>query len=525
VNVNSLLADHLLSFLIFLPTAGALLLLLFPESRPSGARGFALAVSVLEFALSIPLWTRFDIHTTAFQFGEHAAWIPSFGISYAVGIDGISLVLILLTTLLTPVSLLFSLTHVDRSVRAFSIAFLVLETGLIGSLAAVDLALFYVFWEVMLVPMYFIIGIWGGARRIYAAMKFFLFTMAGSLLMFLAILYLAVRYHALADRWSFLLTDWTGMILPGSTQAILFLAFALAFAIKIPVFPLHTWLPDAHTEAPTAGSIILAGVLLKLGVYGYLRFALPLFPDAATRYAPWVGVLGVIGVLYGAMVAYAQKDMKRLVAYSSVSHLGLVVVGIGAFTATALSGSILQMVNHGLSTGALFLLVGVLYERRHTREIAAYGGIAGVVPITAALFLLATLSSIGLPGLNGFVGEFLILLGTWTSPHRWWAVAASTGIVLSAIYMLSLVQRVFWNPLVHEENQHLPEIRRSEFLAAAALVALMIWIGVRPNDVLSRLTPSVDALRSSVSTKAAQGQADKVTGGPPVSASSREASP
>ncbi len=510
--MESLLQNHLLSVLIFLPTAGALLMLLFPESRTNAARGFALFVSVLEFAISIPLWTRFSIGTASFQFGERMAWIPSFGISYAVGIDGISLVLILLTTLLTPVSLLFSWTHVEKSVRAFSIAFLVLETGMIGSLAALDLALFYVFWEVMLVPMYFIIGIWGGSRRIYAAMKFFLFTMAGSLLMFLAILYLAVRHHALTGRWSFLLADWTNLGIPASTQAILFFTFALAFAIKVPVFPLHTWLPDAHTEAPTAGSIILAGVLLKLGVYGYLRFALPLFPEAAARYAPWLGILGVIGVIYGAMVAYAQKDMKRLVAYSSVSHLGLVVIGIGAFTATALSGSILQMVNHGLSTGALFLLVGVLYERRHTREIAAYGGIAGVVPVTTALFLLATLSSIGLPGLNGFVGEFLILLGTWTSPHRWWAVAGATGVILSAIYMLSLVQRVFWNPLSQEENRHLPEIRRSEFLAAAVLVALMIWIGVRPNDLLSRLTPSVDALRSSVSAKMAQ---------PPVTQSPR----
>jgi NADH-quinone oxidoreductase subunit M len=503
VSIADLLWRHLLSLVIFLPTAGAFLLLFFPESKPAAAKWFAFGVAALDFAVSIPLWTRFDLQSAAFQFAEQGRWIPSVGISYAVGIDGIALLLILLTTLLTPVSLLFSVSHVEKSVRAFSIAFLVLETGMIGALAAIDLALFYVFWEVMLVPMYFIIGIWGGARRIYAAMKFFLFTMAGSLLMFLAILYLAVAHRAATGTWSFLLDDLTRLSLPASTQALLFFAFALAFAIKVPVFPLHTWLPDAHTEAPTAGSILLAGVLLKLGVYGYLRFALPLFPNAAMRYAPWVGGLGVIAVVYGAMVAYAQKDMKRLVAYSSVSHLGLVVVGIGAFTVTSLTGSVLQMVNHGLSTGALFLLVGVLYERRHTRDISAYGGIAGVVPVTTALFLIATLSSIGLPGLNGFVGEFLILLGTWTSAHRWWSVVSATGVILSAIYMLSLVQRVFWNPLVHEENKSLPDIRKTELAAAAALVALMIWIGVRPNDVLERLRPSIDRIQQSVAERTA----------------------
>jgi NADH-quinone oxidoreductase subunit M len=499
--VDGFLRNQLLTVVVFLPTAAAFLLLLVPESRSRAAKFVALSASVLELLLSLLLWVRFDPGSGAFQFEESADWIPALGISYAVGVDGISLLLVLLTTLLTPVSLLYSLSHVEKSVRAFSIAFLVLETGMLGSLVALDLALFYVFWEVMLVPMYFIIGIWGGARRIYAAMKFFLFTMAGSLLMFLAILYLAIRHRAATGEWSFLLRDLAELELPFPTQTLLFVAFALAFAIKVPIFPLHTWLPDAHTEAPTAGSIILAGVLLKLGVYGYVRFGLSLFPEAALRYAPWLGVLGTIGVIYGALVAYAQKDMKRLVAYSSVSHLGLVVVGIGAFTATALSGSLLQMINHGLSTGALFLLVGVLYERRHSREIADYGGIAGVVPVTTTLFLIATLSSIGLPGLNGFVGEFLILLGTWTSPHRWWAVAAATGVVLSAIYMLSLVQRVFWNPLVHEENRRLTDARPSELLAALLLILPMIWIGVRPNDLLRRLGPSVETIRAAVEQK------------------------
>ena len=499
--MDRLLSEHLLSVLVFLPAAGAALLLLFPNSMTRQAKAFALLVAVLDCVLSLPLWWRFDIAAKGFQFREQTDWIPPLGITYSLGIDGIALVLVLLTTILTPVALLFSLTHVEKEVRGFSIAFLLLETGMLGSLVALDLALFYVFWEVMLVPMYFIIGIWGGPRRIYAAMKFFLFTMSGSLLMFLAILYIAIRHQTATGRWSFALEDLYRLSFTGGTETLLFLAFALAFAIKVPVFPLHTWLPDAHTEAPTAGSIILAGVLLKLGVYGYLRFALPLFPDAALRFAPWLGVLGVIGVVYGAFLAYAQHDMKRLVAYSSVSHLGLVVIGVGAFTTLSLQGSILQMVNHGLSTGALFLLVGVLYERTHTREIDAYGGIAGVVPVTTALFLIATLSSIGLPGLNGFVGEFLILVGTWTSPHRWWAAAAATGVILSAIYMLTLVQRVFWNPLVHEENRTLKEIRPSEFIAASILVALMVWIGVRPNDVLDRLGASVEALQETVAAK------------------------
>jgi NADH-quinone oxidoreductase subunit M len=504
--MQDLLTHHLLSVLVFLPTAGAVLLLLFPKSAPGPAKVFGLAVATLNAILSLPLWTRFDIAQRGFQFREAHSWIPSLGITYSLGIDGISLVLVLLTTILTPVSLLFSLTHVEKEAKGFSISFLVLETGMIGTLVALDLALFYVMWEVMLVPMYFIIGIWGGARRIYAAMKFFLFTMAGSLLMFLAILYLAIRNAAATGTWSFALEDLSRLSFTGPTQTLLFLAFALAFAVKVPVFPLHTWLPDAHTEAPTAGSIILAGVLLKLGVYGYLRFALPLFPESAVRFAPWLGVLGAIGVIYGAFVAYAQKDMKRLVAYSSVSHLGLVVVGIGAFTTISLQGSILQMVNHGLSTGALFLLVGVLYERRHTREIAAYGGIAGIVPVTTGLFLVATLSSIGLPGLNGFVGEFLILLGTWASAHRPWAIAAATGVILSAIYMLTLVQRVFWNPVTHEENRRMPEIRPSELIAAAVLVVLMVWIGVRPNDVLDRLRTSVETLQETVSARSLAGR-------------------
>jgi len=495
---------HLLTWLIFLPSAGAVLLMLFPARATVEAKTAGIVVALATFVLSLGLWS-YDPAVPAFQFGEQVRWIPALGITYTVGIDGISLLLILLTTLLTPVALIFSVSHVKENVRGFTAAFLVLETGMIGSLAALDLALFYGFWEVMLVPMYFIIGIWGGKRRIYAAVKFFLFTMAGSLLMFVAILFMAIQFHRASGVWSFSLEDLYPLRFPPATQTLLFFAFALAFLVKVPLFPLHTWLPDAHTEAPTAGSIILAGVLLKLGVYGYLRFALPFFPEAAMRFAPWLAGLSLVGIVYGSLVAYAQKDMKRLVAYSSVAHLGLVMLGIAALTATSTSGAVLQSVNHGLSTGALFLLVGVLYERRHTREIDAYGGVAKVVPVTATLFLIATFSSIGLPGLNGFVGEFLILTGTFNAPGvpRWWAIVATSGMILSAIYLLTLVQRVFWTPLVHEENRALPDIRPSELVGCVVLVLAMVAIGVAPNVFLDKVHGSVDTLLAFVKAKAA----------------------
>jgi NADH-quinone oxidoreductase subunit M len=496
----------MLSLSWLVPLAGAILLLLIPNAdgrRNSMIRWLALAISVAGFAVTLAIWARFDTTSSEFQLVERMPWIPAFGIDYYVGVDGISLLLVVLTGFLTPIALLSSWEGIEHKVKEFSMLILALDAAMIGVFISLDLFLFYVFWDAMLIPMYFLIGVWGYDQRIYAAVKFMLYTMAGSVLMLIAILALAYMYSEGPGQGSYtfdLVKLYTLQIAP-QTQNWLFLAFAIAFAIKVPLFPFHTWLPDAHVQAPTAGSIILAGILLKLGVYGYLRFALPLFPDTAMHYGPWLGVLGVIGVVYGAFVAFAQHDMKRLVAYSSVSHLGLVVIGVGAFTTISLQGSILQMVNHGLSTGALFLLVGVLYERRHTREISAYGGVAGVVPVTTALFVIATLSSIGLPGLNGFVGEFLILLGTWTSPHRWWAVAAATGVILSAIYMLTLVQRVFWNPLTHEENKAIPEIRWSEFVAAAVLVVLMVWIGVRPNDVLDRLRVSVDALQEAVAAK------------------------
>jgi NADH-quinone oxidoreductase subunit M len=496
---------NLLSWVIFLPAAGAALIALFPARAATEIKTAGIVVSLATFALSLGFWTGFDPRAAGFQFEQRASWIPAFGISYSIGIDGISLLLILLTTLLTPVALLFSIGHVKESVRGFTASFLLLETGMLGSLASLDLVLFYFFWEVMLVPMYFIIGIWGGRRRIYAAVKFFLFTMAGSLLMSIAILFMAIQYHRASGSWSFALQDFYRLSFPMPAQMLLFLAFSIAFLVKVPLFPLHTWLPDAHTEAPTAGSIILAGVLLKLGVYGYLRFSLPLFPHAAMRFAPWLAALSVVGIVYGSMVAFAQTDMKRLVAYSSVAHLGLVMLGIAALTSLSTSGAVLQSINHGLSTGALFLLVGVLYERRHTREIDAYGGVAKIVPVTATLFLIATLASIGLPGLNGFVGEFLILTGTFNAPHapRWWAIAATTGMILSAVYLLTLVQRVFWTPIRHEENRQLADIRRSELIGAVALILCMVWIGVAPNLFLDKIHGSVDELLAFVHSKTA----------------------
>src|SRR5437588_6649117 len=396
-----------------------------------------------------------------------------------------------------------------------------MEAAMIGVFVATDLLLFYVFFELTLLPMYLVIGVWGGANRIYAAIKFFLFTIAGSLLMLLGIIYMAFLHFHDSGVWSFAVTDFYGMhYRSGTTEALLFFAFALAFAIKVPLFPLHTWLPDAHVEAPTGGSIILAGVMLKMGTYGFLRFVLPLFPDATYKYAPLLIVLSVIGIVYGALVSWVQPDMKKLVAYSSVSHLGFCVLGIFALNQTAIEGSILQMVNHGLSTGALFLLVGVIYERRHTRKLEDYGGIARTMPVYATFFIIAVLSSVGLPGLNGFVGEFLMLSGSFQSNPRA-AVIAATGVILAAIYLLWLVQRVFFGPVPQEENKSIPEIAWNEVVAMVPLVLLMLWIGVHPNTFLRKMTPSVEQLlttveqgRQSGSTMVAQARHPERSEGP-----------
>jgi NADH-quinone oxidoreductase subunit M len=495
--------QHLLSLVTLAPAAAAILLMLLPGGWVRTHRWLALLVSLATFALSCLIWTNFDPDLPGFQLEPPVVeWIPQFGISYHLGVDGISLLLVLLTTLLTPIVILSSWSSIDEHVKGFHISLLLLSTGMVGAFVALDLFLFYVFWELMLIPMYFIIGVWGGPRRIYAAVKFVIFTMVGSLLMLVAILYIAWFHHELTGVWSYdylqLITSAPQIPFAGfwSPQGLVFLAFALTFAIKVPMFPFHTWLPDAHVEAPTGGSIILAGVLLKLGTYGFLRFNLALFPDAWQAAVPAIIVLSVIGILYGAWVALVQPDIKKLVAYSSVSHLGFVMLGVAAGTVASTQGAILQMVNHGLSTGALFLLVGVIYERRHTRMIADYGGIAGVVPVYTGVFLVVTLSSIGLPGLNGFIGEFLILAGAW-SHYPVAVVCASLGIIFGAVYMLWMFQRVFWNPLDNDDNRSIADMNLRELAAVAPLLLLIVWIGVHPVTFLEPMEAAVRALLSS----------------------------
>ena len=408
----SWLSAHLLSVVLFLPLAGAAIVALLPRGEGNQHKGVAIITSLVTFFVSLLLWTGFDSTKGGFQFEERVEWAPSLGISYHLGIDGVALLLILLTTFLGPIVLLSTWKDVQKRVKEFCLALLVLETAMIGTLGALDLVLFYVFWEAMLIPMYLLVGVWGSDRRIYAAVKFFLFTFVGSVLMLLAIFYLWSKSGPV--RTFDYVTLMSSLRLDAREQNYLFLAFALAFAIKVPLWPLHTWLPDAHTEAPAAASILLAGVMLKMGTYGFIRYAMPLFPVAALDWAEVIAWLGVIGIIYGSLMCMAQSDLKRLVAYSSVAHLGFVMLGLSALTAEAASGAVLQMVNHGISTGALFLMIGYLYERTHTRDLAAYGGLAKVTPALAAVFLVITLSSIGLPGTNGFVGEFLILIGTYS---------------------------------------------------------------------------------------------------------------
>ncbi|MGE3341925.1 MAG: NADH-quinone oxidoreductase subunit M [Vicinamibacterales bacterium] len=479
-----------LTLLVLLPLLGGLLVLLLGKGRDALVRNVALAVAVATFVASLSLWTGFDASSAEFQFVERYTWLPDFGISYHVGLDGITLWLVILTTFLTPIGLLCSWESVTDRVREFSFFMLLLEAAMIGVFISLDLFLFYVFWDVMLIPMYFLIGIWGYEQRVYAAIKFMLYTMAGSVLMLLAIIWLAYHHQAVTGVLSFDLLDLYALDIPGGLQTWLFLAFALAFAIKVPVFPFHTWLPDAHVQAPTAGSVILAGVLLKMGTYGLLRFAFPLFPEAAMQFAPYLAILAVIGIVYGALVAMIQPDMKKLVAYSSVSHLGFVVLGLCAMNMQGVQGAVYQMLAHGVSTGGLFLIVGMLSDRRHTKLIAEYGGLKSVTPKLVAMFLLVTLASVALPGMNGFVGEFMIFVGSFRETSVLTAVAA-TGVILSAVYMLWMFQRVNYGPLTNPKNKGLRDLSPREWVVIAPIVAMCIFMGVFPNVFLKPMEPSV----------------------------------
>jgi NADH-quinone oxidoreductase subunit M len=488
---------NILSLVVWFPAVGALaILFLLKKTQESQIKWAANIITFVGFLISLPLWMRFDNAGPQFQFGEVYDWIPSIGVSYRFGLDGISLLLVMMTTFLGFIACLSSWSAITDRVKQYYVFLLFLQTGMLGVFVSLDFFLFYVFWEVMLVPMYFLIGIWGGPRKLYAAIKFFLYTLVGSVLMLLGILALYFAYFEATGVYTFDLTKLWSIDYPAGLQYWVFLAFFVGFAIKVPMFPFHTWLPDAHVEAPTAGSVILAGVLLKMGTYGFVRFSLPLLPDASREAVWWVLALSVIGIIYGALVALVQPDWKKLVAYSSVSHLGFVMLGVFALTELGLQGGILQMINHGLSTGGLFLIVGIMYEQTHTREISAYGGIAKVVPVFAALFLIIALSSMGLPMLNGFIGEFMILQGTFASPHAGWPYAAFavSGIVLGAAYLLWLYQRLMFGKIDKPENEKLKDVSWREQATLLPLVALCIWIGVYPKPFLEPLTVPVRAI-------------------------------
>jgi len=504
--------NHILSIILFTPLLGAIVLLFVPKDNKAAIRWIANLFALAGFLISIPLvpmfWAqRFDT-SHAFKFIEGApnTWIPTIGAGYYLGIDGISFLLIMLTTMLGWISILSSWTAIENRVKEYYIWFLVLQTGMLGVFMALDFFLFFVFWEAMLVPMYLLIGIWGGPRKLYAAIKFFLYTLAGSVLMLLGILFLYFNHHSLTNTYTFSIPELYKTAPQiffnpqyGSTYAtLLFFCFFLAFAIKVPMFPFHTWLPDAHVEAPTAGSVILAGVLLKMGTYGFVRFSLPFFPAVVmgAKVRGWMIFLSIVAIIYGALVSLMQKDMKKLVAYSSVSHLGFCTLGIFALNPVALSGSVLQQINHGISTGALFLIVGVLYERRHTREISEYGGISNVMPVYATITMIMFLSSMGLPLLNGFVGEFTILQGTFMENWKWaaWAVP---GVILAAAYLLWLYQRVFFGPVTNPKNEKLHDLTPREIATFVPLIIMALWIGLYPKPFFQILEqPTVQISRS-----------------------------
>ncbi len=485
---------YYLSIILFTPLAGALVLLLVGKENENAIKWIANIVAFAGFVVSVPLWFWYQPQGDQFQFVERAPWIPSIGAEYFLGVDGLSTLLILLTTMMGFIAVLSSWTAITERVKEYYIFLLVLQTGMLGAFMSLDFLLFFLFWEVMLVPMYFLIGIWGSANRLYSAIKFFLYTLVGSVVMLLGILALYFAYHndpANAGAYSFDITKYHQYQFAAGLQWWVFLAFFLGFAIKVPMFPFHTWLPDAHTDAPTAGSVILAAVLLKMGTYGFLRFSLPILPQASHTFVPMMAFLSIIGIVYGALVALAQKDWKRLVAYSSVSHMAIVMLGMFALNPVGITGSIVQQLNHGISTGALFLLVGIVYERRHTREISEYGGLSKVMPVYAAIFLIMTMSSIGLPTLNGFIGEFLILQGVFVKSKAWAAFAAS-GVVLGAAYMLYLYQRTMFGKIENPKNERLLDLSQREFATFAPLLVLAVWIGIYPSPFLHRIEKSVE---------------------------------
>ena len=477
----------MLSLVTFLPLAGVLAIILAARNNANTARYIALIVSLATFALSLQLLMGFDNSTAAFQFLEEVEWLPAYGITYRMGVDGISLPFVLLTAFLTPLCILASWESIQKMVKEYMIAFLALESFVIGVFCALDFILFYILWEAMLIPMFLLIGVWGGPNRVYAALKFFLYTLAGSVLMLIAIITLGF------EGATFSIPDLMNVPLSFKLQVWLFLGFFVSFAVKVPMWPFHTWLPDAHVEAPTGGSVILAGVLLKMGAYGFLRFSIPMLPDASRYFVPLIFGLSLVAIVYTALVALMQKDLKKLIAYSSVSHMGFVTIGLFSFNQQGLEGGILQMVNHGVVAGGLFLLVGVIYDRMHTREIARFGGVVNTMPVYAVIFMLFTMAAVGLPGTNGFVGEFLILLGAFLA-NKGVAVIATTGLVLGAAYMLWLYKKVFFGVITSDEVKALKDMNRREMAIFAPLIVLIFWIGFYPGPFLEMMHASVEQL-------------------------------